>query len=258
MQNDYSLTLPGTATREQRLERAQSVAANALERYGENVIAIGVYGSTARGSDEPYSDLEMAVVVRDPVGVRRYEFYLDGWKTEVECWQPDALLKYVRELDITWPIWGGQFLHVLSLYDPQNFWATLRAWIAEMPDEMLHEALREALVGEFLEHVSKYRNARLRGDASFMRWAAWQLAWDAVCIVGLANRTCYTSRVEAVRQSLALPLIPQGYSELIALFESGHLTDPGLLDERCERMVAGILAMGQALSIEFEVQERPI
>jgi predicted nucleotidyltransferase len=50
--------LPGTATRQQRLERARSVMANALERYGADVVAIAIYGSTTRANEEPYSDLE--------------------------------------------------------------------------------------------------------------------------------------------------------------------------------------------------------
>jgi hypothetical protein len=34
--------LPGIATRQERLERARSVMATGLERYGANVVAIGI------------------------------------------------------------------------------------------------------------------------------------------------------------------------------------------------------------------------
>ncbi len=107
-------------------------------------------------------------------------------------------------MDITWPIRGGQFIGVLPLYDPTGYWSHLEQIAANIPTEVLAEALREAIVGEYLEHWAKFRNARLRGDDNFSRWAAWTLAWDAVQIVGLANSVYYPSL--AAEQGIALQL----------------------------------------------------
>jgi hypothetical protein len=91
-----------------------------------------------------------------------------------------------------------------------------------------------------------------------MRWAAWQLAWDSVRIVGLINRTLYTSRAAALTQSLGLPLQPSSYAEFIHLFNTGALEDLMRLDHTCERMAAGLLALAESLGLDLQVTERPI
>jgi kanamycin nucleotidyltransferase len=240
------------------MERARSVAENALARYGANVLAIGVFGSTARGTDGPYSDLEMMIVVREPVGVRRHEFYMEGWKTEVEFLAADALLAGLHELDGGWAFSGGQFTDPLSLYDPEGFWDRVRKRAASIPDAVFREALRGAVVGDFLENFAKYRNARLRGDTAFQRLCFCDLACNALDIAGLANQTCYTSWAVAVAQSLTFPTLPDGYAPFMELFESGDLTDSSRLDAACERLAAGVVAMVEGMGIPLQVTERPI
>ena len=45
--------------RSRRLELARHIVDQIQDHYGDHVLAIGVYGSLARGTDGPYSDIEM-------------------------------------------------------------------------------------------------------------------------------------------------------------------------------------------------------
>src|SRR2546425_10942269 len=48
----------------QRLELAKTITADLLDREGRNLVAVGVYGSVARGDERRHSDIDMLVVVR--------------------------------------------------------------------------------------------------------------------------------------------------------------------------------------------------
>ncbi len=57
-------TGPQPMERAERLRLAQAIADGVLEVHGEKLKAIGLYGSMARGTDGPYSDIEMFAVLR--------------------------------------------------------------------------------------------------------------------------------------------------------------------------------------------------
>ncbi|MNL76109.1 Kanamycin nucleotidyltransferase [compost metagenome] len=53
---------PREVTREDRMNIANVLANQLLEKYGEDVEAIGIYGSLARKTDGPFSDIEIKCV----------------------------------------------------------------------------------------------------------------------------------------------------------------------------------------------------
>lgn len=232
--------IPCPTTREQRLARAEEISNLLIKRYGTGVIAICIYGSTARGEDAPYSDLEMAAVLNKNVEPFRHEFFLDGWKTEVELWTREQIIEHLEDRDLNWPIQGRQFVDILSLHDPSGFWEEVKSW-AHTTVEKWDEILQEAMVGDFLESVGKYRNAKHCDDTVAMRWCAWSVTWDAIRIVGILNKIFFSSRNAAPKEAIRLPLLTPGLSEAVGLFSTGRLDDSQALDAAVEKMVRGIL-----------------
>ena len=56
-------TGPQPRSRAERLALAQEIFERVLALQGDRLLAVGLYGSTARGTDGPYSDLEMLCVL---------------------------------------------------------------------------------------------------------------------------------------------------------------------------------------------------
>ncbi len=71
-------------THEQRIEIANRLCKLILEKYRERVLAVCVYGSTAKKLDWPYSDLEMFVVVRDGDEIPMKKYLLQGLVVGIE------------------------------------------------------------------------------------------------------------------------------------------------------------------------------
>ena len=50
-------TVPQPFSHAERMARAEAIAAQFRAKFGKKVRAIGLYGSLARGSDGPHSDI---------------------------------------------------------------------------------------------------------------------------------------------------------------------------------------------------------
>ena len=59
----HALNGPQPQTHSDRLDNMQRIAAALQAHYGARLLALGVYGSMARGSDGPFSDIEMHCIL---------------------------------------------------------------------------------------------------------------------------------------------------------------------------------------------------
>lgn len=114
---------PVAISRRERLQICVEIAARLHEVFGEKIAAIGVYGSVSRGTDGPFSDIEMFCVLKEssePVDYS-YEWSTGPWKAEVNVLSADVLLKNASTVEGQWPLTHGPFFSPLSLYDPDGF-----------------------------------------------------------------------------------------------------------------------------------------
>lgn len=70
-------------------------------------------------------------------------------------------------------------------------------------------------------------------------------------VVGLANRTIYTTGLVMLAESLALPDLPQGYPHLCQLVISGELNDPAQIHQALEETWLGVIAWEASKGIEL-------
>ncbi|TLZ92546.1 MAG: nucleotidyltransferase domain-containing protein [Methanobacteriota archaeon] len=54
----------GAVRARNRLELAKTIAADLRRQEGRNLVAVGVYGSVARGDERYHSDIDLLVIVR--------------------------------------------------------------------------------------------------------------------------------------------------------------------------------------------------
>ena len=84
---------PQPATHPERLERAQAIAAKLMQKYRGRILALGLYGSMARGTDGPYSDIEMHCVLSRSRQQVNYEWSEGPWKAEVNVYPAQVALE---------------------------------------------------------------------------------------------------------------------------------------------------------------------
>lgn len=213
------------------------------EVYGERILAIGVYGSVARGTDGPFSDMEMVCVLKEsgPSVDDCYEWTPGPWKAEVDVRSSDVLLKKASTVDGRWPLTHGPFFCQLRLYDPDHFFAAVKEAAESPTREDFRRAIRELLVGDMYELAGKLRNADRIGPHSYLPVLAVEFAWHGAMLIGLHNRKLYTTRALVLPEALELPDRPAGFDRVAKLVMSGQLAEPAAVVSACEELWGGLV-----------------
>jgi kanamycin nucleotidyltransferase len=243
---------PQSMERERRLELAYRIAERVQRHYRERALAVGIYGSLARGSDGPYSDIEMHCVLRGSDIERWLEWSAGPWKAEVDVYSADVVLRWAAEVDVDWSITHGAYTRVLPVHDPTGFFPRLRETVLAQPDHAFKRAICDVIVGELYERIGKLRNARAMGNDACLPYLAVDLTRVGACLLGLAHRHLYNSSSQLFQESLTLPDRPGGYDGLCRMVMSGELADPTRIAQTSETFWRGIETWAEAHDLRIE------
>ena len=253
---------PQPWTHADRLALAEEIAVRLREIHDDTLIAVGLYGSTARGTDGPYSDIEMWCVLtalpaegeRDRLNVSErgdhysHEWVHGPWKAEVDVYAAADLREKATHIDGEWALKHGRFVTLLPVYDPSGYFAHLRAAADSAPPTAFRDALRELITGEIYEDVAKVRNAIASGHHAALPQLTLSLATYGAYAIGLANRHRFTTGTRLFEEALTLPDRPAAYDPLARLVIAGTLSDP-------EAIAAAVEAVWQSLLVWLEAQD---
>jgi len=235
---------PLAVSQEDRMTIAHEIAARLQETYREELLAIGLYGSLSRGTDGPYSDIEMFCVLRrsEETVEFSHEWSAGPWKAEVNVVSEDVLLEVAGDIEGEWSLTHGPYHAARPLYDPEGFFLTLRQ-AAQSPDySAFQEAIEGILVGEMMEFAGKLRNIAHHGPRTYLPYLTMQFAQYGAMLIGLHNRKLYSTGSLVLPEALALPERPEGYDAVAELVLSGSLTDSDQLIMHCENFWQGLHA----------------
>ena len=245
---------PWPMSHEDRMTLAHEIAKRFREHFAADVLAIGLYGSLARGTDAAYSDIEMYCVVRGNEIDTPYEWSAGKWKAEVDVQSADVLLAWASELDETWPLTHGSCVDLLPLYDPGNFFSQLKDRAFDHSEGEFEALIKDVIVGELYEFVGKIRNTVATGNTSSLPMQVVNLTKFGAYLIGLANRSLYTSSSDILPESLLLPNRPAGYDALCEMVMRGELNDSLRVEQLADGFWAGIESWAQTRGLKIHVQ----
>lgn len=102
---------PVEMSKSERFQTCHEIASRLQEVYGEKVLAIGVYGSVSRGTDGPFSDIEMFCVLDESSEETdfSYEWSAGPWKAEVNVLSAGVILSTAATVEGEWPLTHSLF-----------------------------------------------------------------------------------------------------------------------------------------------------
>ncbi|MGE8204528.1 kanamycin nucleotidyltransferase C-terminal domain-containing protein [Heyndrickxia sp. NPDC080065] len=251
------LAYPVATTREEKYKMIEEIKDRLLAKYGEKILAIGVYGSIGQENEGPYSDIEMHVIVEDGLELNGYEFIYDKFKIEIGIEQKSELFKEAAEVDDSWAIKAGAFVHIIPFYDPTNLFLELKKQPFQASDSVFREIMREFMIWEPYETVGKIRNNYRNNNFDYITLGAKDLAWQTAKLIGLANKQFFTTRARTFEESLRMESRPKGYEELVHQMMAGTLTDKQHIYQLCENLWTGLNEWFEELGIDYKIKELP-
>lgn len=201
--------------REERLKIAKRIARKVLKKYGNKVLAIGVYGSVARGEDRRYSDLDMIVIVKKKrEGIYDRFFIYKGLPVLVEFETIEEVKKRIRNMWFKWPLEVNAFLSILPLFDPQHVFTKFKREYERLSEKDFREGAMNAL-----EHVYEYfltvKNAYVYKEREKLLLQARVFARSVACFLALINHTYFKSGKKVFEQKFKK--YPKNYYKLIKI-----------------------------------------
>src|SRR5947199_5424085 len=116
---------------EERVRLGRKIASQIIDSYKEAVLAICIYGSTAKSLDRPFSDLELFCVVSDRLEMANKAYVYDGLLVEIDYLQESKFLRAATEIGWDWPIQADQYRNRIVLFERDNWLKKLEKAVEE-------------------------------------------------------------------------------------------------------------------------------
>jgi len=235
----------------QRRAVVDQIASRLTAAFGDSIIAVGLYGSTARGVDRDFSDVEMFCVLRNPGYDRRLEWICGGVKAEIELFGEDVIRRKSAELDDVWPVTHAAFANPKPIRGAPAFFAELRRLVYDHTEAQFHDAIRGIIVGELYEGLGKVRNAMLSRAYESLPRVTMRIAIMAELMVGLAHKHIYTAAGLATAESMNLTPRPGNHDELCTMVVGSELSNPNRISDVVERYWKSVIEWAVAERIDL-------
>ena len=247
---------PTPTQRADRFNLAEQIVQRILTVRGEQVLAIGLYGSLARGTDQLYSDIEMKCVLNTNAEDYSQEWVECGCKVEVNFESEDVILSEAATVDEGWAITHGAYFDLKPLYGNNDFFIKLKDALRSPSQELFAAAVREIIVGNIYEEICKLRNSRLEGNIGYLPVLACEIAQQGALAIGLAHKKCYSTRALVLQESLEFENRPDSYEKLCQIVMEGNLNDFDAVTTTLEMFWVGLVKWAE--ENDFNLEKRCI
>ena len=243
-------------THEERLQIARELAQKILDKHGENVTAIAIYGSTAKGEDGPYSDLDIWVATRQPIDDTRFFAYRGlpisiNWDTE------EGRIKSAGHVTSFWPMEADEFRSYVVLFERGDFIKRLHEAATDLKEEDFATSA-QVRMARTLESMNKVRQAWERGDSYTLLAQGRVLAWNVAMTLGVLNRRYYPSGRGFYQASKEMPLQPKDYPRLLDLAGGFTTVEPDEIYRAGMELWDNLAQLVTELGISWDFDEMPL
>ncbi|MDA4129674.1 MAG: nucleotidyltransferase domain-containing protein [Thaumarchaeota archaeon] len=137
-----------------------TVSRKLIKKYPSDVLATGVTGSVARGTDKKFSDVDFQVLVKENSRLNFHRFILNDSLFSVSARTRSSWLKELTEPNFLLPVVVGSLRSLHTFHDPGHHFVRLRCQSEKLPLSCWKNAVRQGLE-EIAEDFGRAKNGYL-------------------------------------------------------------------------------------------------
>lgn len=211
---------------DERMHLARGICARVVAGHPGEVILGGVYGSTARGTDTPWSDLELLFVVRDGSEMEKRELIYRGTAVGYQVVAQHKLQKLLSLPSLEWPFWMGLLSVIKVLYGEQE---QVQTWLRlgrSVPAVKFRKTLEASLPGLVVESYGRILSCRERHNTQDIGCAVIEVLFEMRQALCLLNRRWVThDYYQGLVDTFRFRKLPERYRDLVPALWFAHSID---------------------------------
>ncbi|HSF82421.1 MAG TPA: hypothetical protein VLA49_14375 [Anaerolineales bacterium] len=224
-------------THSERTQLAHSLCERMVRQYPDEILVGGVYGSTSRGTDTPWSDLEMWFVVSDGCPAQEQHLLYRDTAVGYRVYQRSELENILTTPSTRWPFHMGVLSELQVLHgDP----ARVQAWIEmgkAIPRPKFLAALKAILPDLVVESHGRIHSSLIRQEKHTLFPHVFEVLFEMLTALCLLNqRWVRHDYFQGLEQSFEFPKLPAGYQEIVPILYEAR--DPNQTLVLADRLVA--------------------
>lgn len=220
-------------THEDRQKVIDRLVPEVQKEFGDNFLGFASMASFARSEDTHYSDLELAVFVKElpePKKIFGIAKIIDGMLIELCCYTPEGYLADVKNMSKSWIIAGS---NTLSPIVNEGLVEELNAHVVfDLQEKALKQALHQW--PEVQEATGKVLNAVASENREGLLLLTADMIEQMLVSLSLLNCIPFVTFGRFISQGKTFEVKPKNWDVLVSMFNAG-IPDPvmlaGLVDE---------------------------
>ena len=238
-------------THQERMRVARLISDRVVEKYGTDVLAGYVCGSTSKKLDRPFSDLELIVVVRDGIEIPMKYYIHKGLIIQVDYLQSSNILTAAERITDNWHMEVDQYRNRIALFERDRWFSSLDKVVTKNEKADPREAIRKAFL-MMTESRAFLKNAVLAKDKIGVLSSGRTIAEDAARLVFLLNRTYVTTTSWFWRMAFHAHKKPKDFRALVEKACGFISTTPKEVIAASERLYQEMCEFVHAEGVEIE------
>ena len=199
---------------EQRIQLANRITEMLLERYKKEILLGGIYGSTAKGTDTEYSDLEMFFVVENGSKAKSFRFAYESIPIDVEVQNVADVEKDITKIELDWSLRMGKLFNLKIVHGDSAILSKFREILEKVPKARFDAFLAKETPLCY-EGLWKLKAVKVRENTfEEMGLFVGGILGDFMLLVAIFNREFINhSYFDALIESFSIKKLPKDYEK---------------------------------------------
>jgi len=172
---------------EERVQTANELTEMMVKKYGDDVLLGGIFGSTARGTDTEYSDLEMLFIVRDNSKAKSFNFAYKGMPVTAVVQKVSEVEKDIAEIELEWSLKMGRLFNMKVTCGDHDILKRFRRLLDSVPQDRFYECIAKETPLCY-EGLGRLKAVPLRGSTHEARLFVAEVLMEFTLLTAIFNR----------------------------------------------------------------------